>query len=217
MRFKTRDLELSQALDEVFLRLSLMGLRVFQVAFSVPIIGFVAALISGLSNAGLDVPSRASAAIAIACVCAVYASVTLLPIVFEGPLFFLIASIFDLLFIAAWSSLIGVWACDGTATCTTFKAKYFGARPQKPYFSTDCRLVKAMFAFMVILLASFVSSTVISLCLRMIELQHSVSWRSLPLFNKHNGPQRHCSCCNHDKLHPSPPSSVNGDNPRYTV
>lgn len=152
MHFKTRDLELSQALDEVFLRLSLMGLRIFQVVFSIPIIGFVAALMSGLSNADLAVPSKASAAIAIACICTVYAGATLLPIVFEGPMFFLIVSVFDVLFVAAWSSLIGVWECDGAGTCSAFETKYFGAQHRKPYFATDCRLVKAMFAFMIILL-----------------------------------------------------------------
>lgn len=150
LRIKTRELELSQALDEVFLRLFLIGLRVFQTVFSIPMIGFAAAFINGLSNEEQAVPSKATAALAIACVCTAYAGVTVLPIIFEGPLFFTITAVFDALFVAAWSSLIGVWDSDGTGTCNAFVNKYFDGRPLKASFSTDCRLVKAMFAFMII-------------------------------------------------------------------
>ncbi|EXJ88279.1 hypothetical protein A1O1_05209 [Capronia coronata CBS 617.96] len=150
MRIKTRELELSKALDEVFLRLSLIDLRIFQLVISIPIIGFVAAIISGLSNADVDVPSKASAAIAIACVSTVYAGVTVLPVFFEGPLYFTMMALLDAGFVGAWSSLIGVWDNDGTGTCTAFESRYFGDQPRRAYFKTDCKLVKAMFAFMII-------------------------------------------------------------------
>lgn len=150
MRIKTRELELSKALDETFLRLSLVSLRIFQLIISIPIIGFVAAIISGLSNADVDVPSKASAVIAIACVSTVYTGVTVLPVFFEGPLFFTMITLLDAGFVGAWSSLIGAWDSDGTGTCTAFRVKYFGDLPRRSYFLTDCRLVKAMFAFMII-------------------------------------------------------------------
>ncbi|KAK7888229.1 hypothetical protein LTR67_009106 [Exophiala xenobiotica] len=149
-KIKTRELELTKALDEAFLRLCLMGLRVCQVVFSIPIIGFAAAFTSALSNEDQNVPSKLSAALAIASVCTLYTGLTFLPVIFEGPLFFTIVAIFDALFVAAWSSLIGIWDNDGTGTCNAFINKYFDARPRKSYFSTDCSLVKAMFAFMVI-------------------------------------------------------------------
>ncbi|KAL2436701.1 hypothetical protein ABEF95_013300 [Exophiala dermatitidis] len=211
MRFKTRELELSKALDEVFLRLSLISLRVFELISSIPIIGFVAAIISGLSNADVDVPSKASAALAIACISTVYTGVTILPVFFGGPLFFTTMAVLDAGFVGAWSSLIGVWDNDGTGTCSSFENKYFGGLPRRSYFSTDCRLVKAMFAFMIINLAAFASSTVVAFCLRLIELDHTMSWRNLPLMNKpETSQQHHCTCCTHDKDHPSPMSSVSG-------
>ncbi|EXJ87080.1 hypothetical protein A1O3_04038 [Capronia epimyces CBS 606.96] len=150
MRIKTRELELSKALDEVFLRLSLISLRIFQLVISIPIIGFVAAIIGGLSNADVGVPSKASAAIAIACVSTVYTGLTVLPIFFEGPLYFTVMALLDAGMVAAWSSLIGVWDHDGTGTCTALESKYFGDLARRSYFRTDCRLVKAMFAFMII-------------------------------------------------------------------
>ncbi|KAK6366266.1 uncharacterized protein PV06_00747 [Exophiala oligosperma] len=207
-RIRTRELELSKALDEVFLRLFLMAMRLFQVVCSIPIIGFAAAFISALSSEDQNVPSKLSAALAIACVCTVYTGLTLLPIIFGGPVFFTVAAVFDGLFVAAWSSLIGVWDNDGTATCHAFINKYFDSRPQKSYFSTDCKLVKAMFAFLIINLAAFTASAVVAFCLRLIELEHTMSWRSLPLFNKRDERERHCACCNHDKYHPSPPASI---------
>ncbi|KIW20151.1 hypothetical protein PV08_00726 [Exophiala spinifera] len=149
-RIRTRELELSKALDEVFLRLFLIATRIIEVVCSIPIIGFAAAFISTLSSEDQNVPSKLSAALAIACVCTVYTGLTLLPIIFGGPVFFTVAAVFDGLFVAAWSSLIGVWDNDGTATCHAFIKKYFDTRPQKSYFSTDCKLVKAMFAFMII-------------------------------------------------------------------
>jgi len=133
LRIRTRDLELPQALDEVFLRIFLLGLRICQTVFSLPMIGFAAAFISDLSSEEQGVPSKVTAALAT-----------------EGLIFFTITAIIDVLFVAAWSSLIGVWDSDGTGTCSAFIAKYFDGRPQKSYFITDCRLVKAMFAFMII-------------------------------------------------------------------
>jgi hypothetical protein len=106
-KIKTRELELTKALDEAFLRLCLMALRVCQVVFSIPIIGFAAAFTSALSNEDQNVPSKLSAALAIASVCTLYTGLTFLPVIFEGPLFFTIVAIFDALFVAAWSSLIG--------------------------------------------------------------------------------------------------------------
>jgi hypothetical protein len=150
LHFRTRDLELGQALDEVFLRLALMGLRVLQGLLCVPMVGFVAALISGLSNADEAIPSKASAALAVACVGTLYVAATLLPVVFGGPLFFTVAAIIDVLFVAAWSSLIGVWEADATGTCKAFESKYFDHKPWKSYYATDCSLVKAAFAFMVV-------------------------------------------------------------------
>lgn len=150
MKFKTRELELTKALDEVFLRLSLIGLRLAQLVWSIPIIGFVAAIISGLSNADVGVPGKATAAITVACVATVYAGVTVLPIFFEGPLFFTVTALLDALFVAAWAILVGYWNDDGTGTCKAFESRYFGELPRRSYFSTDCRLVKAMFAFMII-------------------------------------------------------------------
>ncbi|KIX02913.1 uncharacterized protein Z518_08856 [Rhinocladiella mackenziei CBS 650.93] len=219
MRFKTRELELSKALDEVFLRLFLIGLRVFEIVVSIPLIGFVAAIISDFSKAEIDYPAKAVAAISISCVCTVYAAITILPIFFEGPMFFTMMAILDALFVAAWSSLIGVWDRDGTGICHAFESKYFGTRPWKSYFSTDCKLVKVMFAFMIINLVAFVTSAIISFCLRMIELDHIMSWRSLPLMNRFENKEqrRHCSCCNHDQYHPSPPSSVSGEPLRASV
>merc|ERR1712000_185623 len=69
-------------------------------------------------------------------------------------------------------------------TSNAFINKYFDARPRKSYFSTDCSLVKAMFAFMIINLAAFVASTVVAFCLRLIELEHTMGWKTLPIFNK---------------------------------
>ncbi|KAI1617707.1 hypothetical protein EDD36DRAFT_9910 [Exophiala viscosa] len=210
-RIRTRDLELSQALDEAFLRIFLLGLRICQTVFSLPMIGFAAAFISGLSSEEQGVPSKVTAALAIATVCTIYAGVTLLPIIFEGLIFFTVTAIFDVLFVAAWSSLTSVWNSDGTGTCNAFITKYFDGRPQKSYFMTDCRLVKAMFAFMIINLATFVTSALVAFCLHLIELQHTTSWRSLPLFKQRDKPQHHCACCKHDKFHPSPRSSVSGE------
>lgn len=150
MKFKTRELELPKAIDEVFLRLALIGLRVLQLVWSIPIIGFIAAIISGLSNADVTVPAKAVAAIAIACACVVYVGVAILPVFFEGPIFFTTTAVLDALFVAAWAALIGVWNRDGTGTCRAFVARYFHDKPTKSYFATDCSLVKAMFAFMII-------------------------------------------------------------------
>lgn len=149
MRFRTRELDLSRAIDETFLRLGLIGLRILEGIWSVCMIGFIAAVISGLANADADVPRKATATIVIACLCSVYAGISILPIFFGGALFFTVSAVLDLLFLAAWATLIGLWDHDGTESCHAFERKYFGQQPHKGYFSTDCKLVKAMFAFMI--------------------------------------------------------------------
>ncbi|KIV85387.1 hypothetical protein PV11_01085 [Exophiala sideris] len=93
-------LELPRSLDEVFLRIFLLGLRICQTGFPLPMIGFAAAFISGLSSEEKGV--------------------TLLPIICEGLIFFTITAIFDVFFGAAYSSLTGVWNSDGTGTCNAF-------------------------------------------------------------------------------------------------
>lgn len=150
MRFKTRELDLSKAIDETFLRLGLIGLRILETTWSICIIGFIAAVISGLSNADSDVPRKATATIVIACLCTVYAGASILPIFFGGPLFFTVCTILDILFLAAWATLIGLWDHDGTGSCRAFETRYFGGQPHKGYFETDCKLVKALFAFTIV-------------------------------------------------------------------
>jgi hypothetical protein len=82
MQFKTRQMDLAKALDEVFLRLFLLGLRVLQALVSIHIIGFGAAIISDFSDADLRLPSKAAAVEAVACVCVTYIGLTFLPIFF---------------------------------------------------------------------------------------------------------------------------------------
>jgi hypothetical protein len=236
MKFKTRELELSKAFDEVFLRLFLIGSRVLQIVISIPIIGFVAAVISGFSNAEIDVPSKATGALAVACVCTVYAGVTMLPVFFEGPMFFTMIAALDALFLAGWATLVGVWDCSATGSCRAFIAEYFDSLPERPSFTTDCKLTKAMFAFMIVnvyaalvgfLIYSniafrvlFGATALISFCLRTIELEHATHWKSLPLFRETRNAkatEHHCSCCNHTKEHPSPRSSFSGDRLRPEV
>jgi hypothetical protein len=150
MKFKTREMEFMKAFDEVLLRLSLIGLRVFQAVISIPVIGFVAAIISDFSKAEVNIPTKATAAVAVAYVCPVYSAVTILPIFFEGPLFFTSMAVLDVLFVAVWSTLVGLWDGDGTGTCHPFETKYFKELSKRSYFSTDCKLTKATFAFMII-------------------------------------------------------------------
>jgi len=150
MKFKTKELELSKAFDEVFLRLFLIASRVVQIVVSIPIIGFAAALISAFSNEELDVPSKASGALAVACLCTVYSVVTILPVFFEGPMFFTTIAGLDGLFLAAWATLVGVWDCSATGSCRAFIAEYFNTHPERHSFTTDCKLTKAMFAFMIV-------------------------------------------------------------------
>lgn len=213
MRFKTRELDLSRAIDETFLRLALIALRILQGVWSICMIGFIAAVISGLSSADDAVPRKATATIVIACICTVYAGITILPMFFGGALFFTVSAALDILFLAAWATLTGLWDRDGTGSCRAFATRYFGDQPHKGYFSTDCKLVKAFFAFMIINLVSFLASAVIAFCLRLIELDYAMSWRSLPLMDRFEkrGRRQHCACCKHDKNHPSPQSRTTGD------
>ncbi|EXJ74080.1 uncharacterized protein A1O5_02374 [Cladophialophora psammophila CBS 110553] len=210
MRFRTRELDLVRAIDETFLRIAEIGLRVLEGVWSIIIIGFVAAVMNGLSNADADVPRKATATVVIASICTVYSGVTILPMFFGGALFFSLSLVFDILFIAAWATLIGLWDSDATDSCRHFKTKYFDAKPSKGYFQTDCELVKAMFAFMIVNLVSFLASAVIAFCLRLIELDIAMSWRIPPLvdkFDKRGRQAVHCNCCKHNKNNPSPPRS----------
>ncbi|KIW23112.1 uncharacterized protein PV07_11338 [Cladophialophora immunda] len=206
MRFRTRELDLVRALDETFLRIAEIGLRVLEGAWSIIIIGFVAAVMSGLSDADADVPRKATATVVIACICTVYSGITILPMFFGGALFFSVSLVFDILFVAAWATLIGLWDGDATDSCRAFKTKYFDGQPSKAHFQTDCELVKAMFAFMIVNLVSFLGSAVIAFCLRLIELDYAMSWRVPPLVDKFDkrGRQAHCSCCTHNANNPSP-------------
>lgn len=141
---------MSRAIDETFLRLGLIGLRILETTWSICMIGFIAAVISGLSSADAHVPGKATATIVIACLCTVYAGGSILPIFFGGPLFFTVSAILDVSFLAAWATLIGLWERDGTASCRAFEKRYFGGQPHKGYFETDCKLVKALFAFAIV-------------------------------------------------------------------
>jgi len=140
-------MDLTKALDEVFLRLLLLGLRIFQGLFSIPILAFAAALISDLSNQDFHIPSKAVAIEAVACVCVVYIALVFFPVFFGGPLFFTVVAVFDALFLTAWIVCVAVWECDGSNTCNAFEKKYFGRLTGPQFLSTDCKLVKAMFAF----------------------------------------------------------------------
>jgi len=150
MQFKTRQMDLAKALDEVFLRLFLLGLRILQALVSIPVIGLGAALISNFSDAGLRLPRKTTAAEAVACVCTVYIGLTFLPIFFGGPLFFSSLTVLDALFTAAWITLTVAWDSDGTNTCTAFTTKYFSNILQSTHSQTDCRLVKAMYALIIV-------------------------------------------------------------------
>ena len=150
MQFKTRQMDLAKALDEVFLRLFLLGLRILQALVSIPIIGFGAAIISNFSDAGLRLPRKATAAEAVACVCTAYVGLTFLPIFFGGPLFFSSLTVVDALFTAAWITLTVAWDNDGRNTCAAFTTKYFSNTLQSTHSHMDCRLMKAMYAFIIV-------------------------------------------------------------------
>lgn len=150
MQFRTRQLSLAGALDEVFLRLFFLCLRALQALIAIPLIGFAAALVNDFSRTDLHIPSKTDAVVGVASTCAAYVMITTLPIVIGGPLFFASTTILDGLFVAAWISLVVVWNDDGSDSCTALKRKYFGGMSQKGYFNTDCHLVKAMFAFLII-------------------------------------------------------------------
>jgi len=201
MQFKTRQMDLSKALNEVFLRLFLLGLRVLQALVSIPVIGLSAAIISNFSDADLRLPSKATAAEAVACVCTVYLGLTFLPIFFGGPLFFSSLTVLDALFTAAWIVLTVLWDGDGTNTCTAFTTKYFSNVLQPTHSQTDCKLAKAMYALIIINLVFFVSTTIISFCLRSLELKHAQNWRDMPLLKTVGNKKHHCDhhtdrpCC----------------------
>jgi hypothetical protein len=150
MQFRTRQMSLAGALDEVFLRLFFLGVRALQALIVIPLIGFAAALVNDFSRTDLRIPSKTSAVVGVASTCAAYVIITTLPIVIGGPVFFTATTILDGLFAAAWISLVVVWNGDGSDTCIALERKYFGGTSQKGYFSTDCHLVKAMFAFLII-------------------------------------------------------------------
>ena len=150
MQFKTRQMDLAKALDEVFLRLFLLGVRALQALVSIPVIGFGAAITSDFSDADLNLPSKATAAEAVACACTAYIGLTFLPIFFGGPLFFSSLTVLDALFAAAWITLTAVWDDDARNTCTAFTTKYFSNMLQSTHSQTDCKLVKAMYAFIII-------------------------------------------------------------------
>jgi len=130
--------------------MSLLGLRILQSVITIPIIGFAAAILDDFSNASIHIPGKATAAEAVACVCIVYVALSFLPIFFEGALFFTTCMILDALFLAGWITLTAVWDSDGTGSCVAFNQKYFNIHPPLSYDRTDCRVVKAMYAFMII-------------------------------------------------------------------
>lgn len=149
MQFKTSQMGLSKALDEVWLRLLLLGVRVFQALISIPIIGFASSIISDFNNQNLNLPSKATAVEAIACTSAVYIGLTFFPIFFGGPLFFLSVGIIDIAFVAVWAWSVAAWQDDGNSTCSTIHQKYFTDSGIDTY-KTDCTLIKVMFAFLII-------------------------------------------------------------------
>lgn len=151
MHFKTQQMELTRALDEVPLRLFLVILRVIQAFMTTPILGFAATLVNDFSTVDeLRIPGKATAALAIACVCIVYVVVSFLPILFEGVRFFTTLTLMDGLFAAGWIALVAVWESDGSSSCSAFRQKYFDSLQHAPYFDTDCKLAKALFAFLII-------------------------------------------------------------------
>jgi hypothetical protein len=150
MQIKTRQLDMAKALDEVFLRLFLLGLRVLQALAAILIIAFGATIISDFSDSEVRLPTKATAAEAVACACAMYTGLTFLPIFFGGPLFFSSLTVLDALFTAAWITLTVVWDDDARDTCVAFKTKYFSNMQHSNHSRTDCKLVKAMYAFIII-------------------------------------------------------------------
>ncbi|ETI26292.1 hypothetical protein G647_03069 [Cladophialophora carrionii CBS 160.54] len=86
MRYSTRELDLSSAIDETFVRLDLIALCIIEAIWSICILGSVAAVISGLSNADANVSRRATATIVVAFICTVDAGLSISP-TFDGVRF----------------------------------------------------------------------------------------------------------------------------------
>jgi len=137
-----------RVLDEVFLRLFLLALRVFQGLITVPTIGLAAAVINDFSSADIQIPRKITAAEAVACVALLYELFTFLPVIWEGTTFFSFLAILDFLLAAAWATMTGVLDNDATDTCSQFTIKYFN----KPSQSPDCNIVTAMYAFCIVTL-----------------------------------------------------------------
>jgi hypothetical protein len=150
MQIKTRQMSFSKALDEVWLRFLLLGLRVVQALISIPIIGFAAGIIGDFNHQNLNVPNKATAVEAIACVSAVYVGLTFFPIFFGGPLFFLSVGVIDLALVAPWAWSVAAWQDDGNATCSRMRQKYFTANGMGMSYEMNCNMVRAMFAFLII-------------------------------------------------------------------
>jgi hypothetical protein len=149
MYFDVSDMDFSRAIDEIFLRLLLLGLRLLQLLVAFPIIGLAATLVSDFAGAGIDTPSKVYATLAIACVCAGYTVVTFGPIFFEGRIFFTTMTVFDVLLMGALIGLTVEWNSDATSACSTFGRKHNGLYGFRHGNQTDCRVMKATFAFLI--------------------------------------------------------------------
>jgi MFS family permease len=149
MIFTTQKMDLLQAIDEVFLRLLLLGLRILQAICVIPLIGLSSTIISDFYNANIDVPAKANAAVAIAGVCTFYVVISFFPIFFEGARFFTTIAILDVLFMGAFIGLTVKWNDDGTNSCNAFANKYFPDRTLTSRCNLDCKVTRALFAFLV--------------------------------------------------------------------
>ncbi|RMZ90980.1 hypothetical protein DV736_g1784, partial [Chaetothyriales sp. CBS 134916] len=186
MYFDVSDMGFLQALDEIFLRIFLLCLRGGQMLTSLVIIGLASSLISDFNGAKLVLPGKLYATEAIACVCALYAFFSFAPIFFEGSFFFTTLTILDLLFMGSWIGLTVVWNDDATETCSVFDDKYSGIYAFKNGSNCDCRITKAMFAFIITHLVIFAFSTIAAFALRLLELEHERSWHDLPLIGSNS-------------------------------
>ncbi|RMZ75264.1 hypothetical protein DV737_g5383, partial [Chaetothyriales sp. CBS 132003] len=186
MYFDVTDMSFLQALDEIFLRIFLLCLRGVQMLISLALIGLASSLISDFNGAKLALPGKLYASEAIACVCAPYAFFSFAPIFFEGSFFFTTLTFLDLLFTGAWIGLTVVWNHDATDTCSVFDDKYAGLRVFKNSSNCDCRIAKALFAFIITNLALFVFSAIAAFALRSLELEHERSWHDLPLIGRNS-------------------------------
>ena len=147
MYFNVSNMDFSRAMDEVFLRLLLIFLRVIQFLISIIVISLSATLVSDFNGAGITNSHTLYATLAISCVCAAYSAVSLGPVVFEGGLFFTTLTVFDVLLMGAFIGLTVKWEHDATSTCSAFGDKYAGLYAFRHGHQTDCRIVKALYAF----------------------------------------------------------------------